>query len=215
MTAAALDAVGSRIARIDALMTSVRGGVVAPATTASRPSSAAGTSAATSATTSFAATLQDATRTRAASSTWSAVPTASATAASGSAAAAGLPYGAEIDAAAQRNGISPMLLAGLVRQESGFDPSARSPAGAVGLTQLMPATAAGLGVADPTDPAQSLEGGARYLREQLDRFGGDEAKALAAYNAGPGAVQRFGGVPPYAETQHYVEAILSSSRSTT
>ena len=68
------------------------------------------------------------------------------------------------------------------------------------------------GVADPTDPAQAIEGGARYLRAQLDRFGGDEAKALAAYNAGPGAVQRFGGVPPYAETQAYVQRVLGYAR---
>ena len=117
------------------------------------------------------------------------------------------PYGAEIDAAAQRYGIDPALLKGLIRQESGFDPTARSPAGATGLTQLMPGTAASLGV-DPSDPAQAIDGGARYLKQQLDRFGGDAAKALAAYNAGPGAVAKFGGVPPYAETQTYVQRVL-------
>jgi soluble lytic murein transglycosylase-like protein len=117
-----------------------------------------------------------------------------------------------IDAAAARNGIDPALLTGLIRQESGFDPGAVSGAGAAGLTQLMPATAQALGVTDPRDPAQSIEGGARYLREQLDRFGGDVAKALAAYNAGPGAVERFGGVPPYPETQQYVSNILSYAR---
>ena len=120
---------------------------------------------------------------------------------------AGVPYGDEITAAARRNGIDPALLAGLVRQESNFNASAVSSAGARGLTQLMPATAAGLGVGDPTDPAQALEGGARYLRRQLDAFGGDVTKALAAYNAGPGAVQRYGGVPPYAETQAYVSKV--------
>lgn len=117
------------------------------------------------------------------------------------------PFGAEIEAAAAKNGIEPALLRALVRQESGFDPAARSSAGAVGLTQLMPGTAASLGV-DPTDPVQALDGGARYLRQQLDRFGGDERLALAAYNAGPGAVARHGGVPPYAETQAYVERVL-------
>jgi soluble lytic murein transglycosylase-like protein len=121
------------------------------------------------------------------------------------------PFGAEIDAAAARHGIDPALLRGLVRQESGFDPRARSGAGAMGLTQLMPGTAASLGVTDPYDPAQSLDGGARYLREMLDRFGGDPAKALAAYNAGPGAVTRFDGVPPYPETQSYVRNILGGS----
>ena len=119
----------------------------------------------------------------------------------------GVPYGAEITAAAQRNGIDPALLAGLVRQESNFDPTVGSPAGARGLTQLMPGTAASLGVTDVTDPQQSLEGGARYLKQQLDAFGGDITNALAAYNAGPGAVQRYGGVPPYAETQNYVQKV--------
>ena len=122
-------------------------------------------------------------------------------------------FGAEIDAAAASNGIDPALLKGLVSQESGFDPNARSGAGAVGLTQLMPGTAAALGVTNPLDPAQSLQGGAKYLRQQLDRFGGDEKLALAAYNAGPGAVAKFGGVPPYAETQNYVNSVLSKAAS--
>ena len=138
--------------------------------------------------------------TPAATATTSATPTTSAL-------PPGVPYAAEITAAAQRNGIDPALLAGLVRQESNFDPSAGSPAGARGLTQLMPGTAAGLGVSDVTDPLQSLEGGAKYLKQQLDAFGGDVTKALAAYNAGPGAVQRYGGVPPYAETQGYVQKV--------
>ena len=121
----------------------------------------------------------------------------------------GSTYDAMINAAATRNGVDPALLKGLIRQESNFNPNAGSPAGAQGLTQLMPGTAASLGVTNPFDPAQSIEGGARYLKAQLDRFGGDEAKALAAYNAGPGAVQRFGGVPPYAETQNYVQRVLA------
>src|SRR5215218_493261 len=119
----------------------------------------------------------------------------------------GVPYGAEITAAARKHGLDPALLAGLVRQESDFNPTAGSPAGARGLTQLMPGTAASLGVTDVTDPAQALEGGAKYLEQQLDAFGGDVTKALAAYNAGPGAVQRYGGVPPYAETQDYVKKV--------
>jgi soluble lytic murein transglycosylase-like protein len=117
-----------------------------------------------------------------------------------------VPFGAEIDAAAARYGLDPALLKGLIRQESGFDARAQSPAGALGLTQLMPSTAASLGV-DPLDPAQAIDGGARYLRQQLDAFGNDPTKALAAYNAGPGAVQRYGGVPPYAETQAYVRKV--------
>jgi soluble lytic murein transglycosylase-like protein len=122
-------------------------------------------------------------------------------------------FGAEIDAAAASNGIDPALLKGLVSQESGFDPNARSGAGALGLTQLMPGTAAALGVTNPLDPAQSLQGGAKYLRQQLDRFGGDEKLALAAYNAGPGAVQKYGGVPPYRETQNYVSSVLGKAAS--
>jgi soluble lytic murein transglycosylase-like protein len=120
-------------------------------------------------------------------------------------------FDAEINAAAAGNGIDPALLKGLVSQESGFNPSARSGAGAVGLTQLMPGTAASLGVTNPLDPVQSLQGGAKYLRQQLDRFGGDEKLALAAYNAGPGAVQKFGGIPPYRETQNYVNSVMSKA----
>ena len=126
---------------------------------------------------------------------------------------AGTPYGAEITAAAKANGVDPALLAGLVKQESGFNPKAGSGAGAKGLTQLMPATAAGLGVTDVFDPVQSLNGGAKYLKQQLDAFGGDVTKALAAYNAGPGAVQRFGGVPPYSETQNYVRIVQANAAS--
>jgi soluble lytic murein transglycosylase-like protein len=158
--------------------------------------------------TNFAAQLSNAT---AATATAANSPLASAASATSGASElpAGTPYAAEITAAAKRNGVDPALLAGLVKQESGFNPDAGSPAGAQGLTQLMPATAASLGVSDVHDPAQALEGGAKYLRQQLDRFGGDVARALAAYNAGPGAVERFGGVPPYAETQNYVRKVQS------
>jgi soluble lytic murein transglycosylase-like protein len=117
------------------------------------------------------------------------------------------PYDAQITAAATKYGIDPALLKGLIRQESNFDAGARSGAGAQGLTQLMPGTAASLGV-DPSDPAQAIDGGARYLKQQLDRFGNDPSKALAAYNAGPGAVAKYGGIPPYAETQNYVQKVL-------
>ena len=123
----------------------------------------------------------------------------------------GTPFGAEITAAAKKHGIDPALLAGLVKQESNFDPNAGSPAGARGLAQLMPATAAGLGVTDVLDPVQNLDGGAKYLRQQLDAFSGDVTRALAAYNAGPGAVQRYGGVPPYAETQNYVRIVQANA----
>jgi len=118
-------------------------------------------------------------------------------------------YDSLITAAAQKNGVDPAVLKGLIRQESGFDPNSTSGAGAVGLTQLMPGTAAALGVTNPSDPAQSIDAGARYLRQQLDAFGGDVQKSLAAYNAGPGAVQRYGGVPPYGETQNYVRQVMA------
>jgi soluble lytic murein transglycosylase-like protein len=117
-------------------------------------------------------------------------------------------YDPQITAAATKYGIDPALLKGLIRQESNFNAAARSGAGAQGLTQLMPGTASSLGITDATDPAQAIEGGAKYLKQQLDRFGGDPTKALAAYNAGPGAVAKYGGVPPYAETQNYVQKVL-------
>jgi soluble lytic murein transglycosylase-like protein len=113
-----------------------------------------------------------------------------------------------IDRAARDAGIDPALLAALVRHESNFDPDVRSHAGAIGLAQLMPGTAAALGV-DPTDPVQNLRGGARYLREQLDRFGTPEL-ALAAYNAGPNRVAQAGGVPRITETQTYVRRVLDT-----
>jgi soluble lytic murein transglycosylase-like protein len=119
------------------------------------------------------------------------------------------PFDGQIQAAAQKYGIDPALLKGLIKQESGFNPSAGSPAGAQGLTQLMPGTARSLGCTNPLDPTQAIDAGAKYLRQQLDAFGGDVRKALAAYNAGPGAVQRFGGVPPYGETQNYVQKVMA------
>lgn len=104
-------------------------------------------------------------------------------------------------------GVDPKLVLAVMRAESGLDPSARSPKGAAGLMQLMPATARELGVRDAMDPAQNVAGGTRYLRQLLDRFGGDTELALAAYNAGPGAVLRHGGVPPYPETRAYLERV--------
>jgi soluble lytic murein transglycosylase-like protein len=112
-----------------------------------------------------------------------------------------------IQRAAAASGISADLVHAVVRAESDYNPSCRSSAGAMGLMQLMPGTARGLGVSDPWDPEQNVLGGARYLRQQLDHFG-DIRLALAAYNAGPGAVQRHGGVPPYQETQTYVRRVM-------
>ena len=182
------DAVAARVSEIQAQIAALRG-------------QTPGTGGATPPSTSFASALQSAT-----------APAGAPTATAASAGGDSTPYDSLINDAAQRNGVDPALLKGLIRQESNFNPAARSGAGAAGLTQLMPATAASLGVTDPTNPAQAIEGGAKYLRAQLDRFGGDPAKALAAYNAGPGAVQRFGGVPPYAETQQYVQKVLGYAR---
>lgn len=116
-------------------------------------------------------------------------------------------YDGLIRAAAGRCGLSAELVHAVVRAESDYDPDCLSSAGAMGLMQLMPGTARGLGVTDAWDPAQNLLGGCRYLRAQLDRFG-DLSLALAAYNAGPGAVSRHGGIPPYHETQEYVRRVL-------
>lgn len=124
-------------------------------------------------------------------------------------AARGIPprYAAKIAELSVRFDLSPSLLEALVWQESRWNENAVSPVGAQGLAQLMPGTARYLGV-DPRDPFANLEGGARYLREQLDRFGGDLEKALAAYNAGPGRVERAGGIPNIRETKQYVAAIM-------
>jgi soluble lytic murein transglycosylase-like protein len=122
-------------------------------------------------------------------------------------------YESLIDQAASRNGLDPAILHGLIQQESGFDPSATSSAGAAGLTQLMPGTASSLGVANPMNPAESIEGGARYLGQLMNQFGGNAEDALAAYNAGPGAVQQYGGVPPYSETQSYVSKVLANAEA--
>lgn len=118
------------------------------------------------------------------------------------------PYIKLARAAARRNGIPEELFLRLVQQESNWNAKARSHAGAIGLAQLMPGTARELRV-DPTLPAQNLEGGAIYLKRQYDRFK-DWRLALAAYNAGPGAVQRYGGIPPYSETRNYVLKIWGS-----
>jgi cell wall-associated NlpC family hydrolase len=116
-----------------------------------------------------------------------------------------VPYAGLFGQAAARYGLPPALLAAVAKVESGYDPRAVSSAGAHGLMQLMPGTAAGLGV-DPFDPAQAVDGAARLLRQNLTQFG-SLPLALAAYNAGAGAVRRYGGVPPYPETQAYVNKV--------
>lgn len=125
-----------------------------------------------------------------------------------SAGAGNVPFADLFARAGARYGVSPVLLSAVAKQESGYRPDAVSPAGAQGLMQLMPGTAKGLGVANPFDPAQAVDGAARLLRDLIGRFGRVDL-ALAGYNAGPGAVMKYGGVPPYAETQKYVRNVMS------
>jgi cell wall-associated NlpC family hydrolase len=125
---------------------------------------------------------------------------------SGADAASGGGLASIFAAAGARNGVDPDLLAAVAHAESGFDTDARSPAGALGLMQLMPSTARSLGV-DPMDPTQAADGAARLLAGYLRDYGGRTDLALAAYNAGPGAVQRYGGVPPYNETRTYIQRV--------
>ncbi len=120
-----------------------------------------------------------------------------------------VPYADLFRAAGAAYGIQPSVLAAVAKTESAFDPAAVSPAGARGLMQFMPATAGEMGV-DPLDPASAIDGAARYLSSNLRRFGSLEL-ALAAYNAGPGAVQKYGGIPPFAETQAYVPKVLAAA----
>lgn len=120
-------------------------------------------------------------------------------------------YDPLIERAARRHGVPPALVKAVVATESNFDPRAVSPKGAQGLMQLMPRTAAAVGVSDPFGPEENVSGGARYLRWLLDRYG-DWTRALAAYNAGPRAVDRYRGIPPYRETRAYVRRVLEYYR---
>lgn len=117
-------------------------------------------------------------------------------------------YEPHIQLVCSRYGLDHNLVKAVIRTESAFNPEAVSPKGAMGLMQLMPGTSKDLGVANPFDPQQNIDGGARYLRLLLDRFDNDLVLALAAYNAGPEAVAKHGGIPPYEETRSYVQRVL-------
>jgi soluble lytic murein transglycosylase-like protein len=127
------------------------------------------------------------------------------------AALAGVPYANLFTQAASRHGVDASLLAAVASQESSFNSQAVSPAGAQGLMQFMPATAKGLGV-NALDPASAINGAAKYLSSLTQQFGSTEL-ALAAYNAGPGTVSRYGGIPPYSETQNYVRAVMTKAEA--
>jgi hypothetical protein len=115
-----------------------------------------------------------------------------------------------INMEAQKNGVDPALVKAIIKNESNFNPQATSHCGAQGLMQLMPATAKGLGVQNAYDPGQNIMGGAKYIGQLMKQFGGDMKLAVAAYNAGPGNVKKYGGVPPFKETQNYVVKVMAS-----
>lgn len=122
-------------------------------------------------------------------------------------------YSDTIAKAANTYNVPEKLIAAIIKQESNFNPNAVSTAGATGLMQLMPATAKFLGVTDPTNPEQNIMGGAKYLRQMLNQFDNDIEKALAAYNAGPGNVKKYDGIPPFNETTNYVKKVLNYYRA--
>jgi soluble lytic murein transglycosylase-like protein len=125
----------------------------------------------------------------------------------------GSEYDQMIESASKKYNISSNIIRAVIKAESGFNSTAVSRTGAMGLMQLMPGTAAGLGVQNAFDPRENIDGGVRYLKDMLSEFGGNLELALAAYNAGPNSVKKYGGIPPYEETQNYVKGIMSNLKN--
>lgn len=119
-------------------------------------------------------------------------------------------YSSLIDSSARKYNLNSSIIKAVIQAESGYDPNAVSNKGAMGLMQLMPNTAKGLGVDNAFDPAENIEGGTKFLKGLLEEFGGNLELALAAYNAGAGSVRKYGGIPPYEETQNYVKKIMAN-----
>jgi peptidoglycan DL-endopeptidase CwlO len=186
------------LARIAQLQNRLAVGQPAQSTTATTQTSAQ-----------FADTLQSAVAANRTDAVTATAATNPATAATAGANVSGVPYADLFNAAGTKHGVSPKLLAAVAKVESGYNPQAVSKAGARGLMQIMPGTAAGLGVANAFDPAQAVEGAAKLLSSNLKEFGSLDL-ALAAYNAGGGAVKKYGGIPPYKETQAYVPKVKAA-----